>query len=44
VMTTCEILPCFQAVEACGCHEGVCTWNVRAEMPSPRRLNLPKKP
>ncbi len=44
VMTTCEILPCFSAVEGCGCHEGMCTWNVRSEMPAPRHLQLPKKP
>ncbi len=29
IMTTCEILPCFGAVEACGCHEGLCTWSLK---------------
>lgn len=33
VVTTCEILPCFRAVETCGCHEGQCTWTVRADLP-----------
>ncbi len=32
VMTTCEILPCFGAVEACGCHEGRCTWTVKDQL------------
>jgi eight-cysteine-cluster-containing protein len=40
VITTCEILPCFGAVEACGCHEGRCTWRVRTEL----RPALPRIP
>lgn len=40
VITTCEVLPCFGAVEACGCHEGRCTWTVRATIAPP----LPRLP
>jgi eight-cysteine-cluster-containing protein len=32
VMTTCEILPCFGAVQNCGCHEGRCTWTLREQL------------
>lgn len=32
VMTTCEILPCFGAVDACGCHEGRCTWTLKEQL------------
>ncbi len=32
VITTCEILPCFGAVEACGCHEGLCTWSLKEQL------------
>jgi len=32
VITTCEILPCFGAVEACGCNEGRCTWNLKQQL------------
>ncbi len=28
MMTTCEILPCFDVLEACGCVEGRCTWSL----------------
>jgi eight-cysteine-cluster-containing protein len=44
VMTTCENKPCFLVVENCGCHEGACTWNVKAEapaMPAPLPRSLP---
>lgn len=34
VMTTCEDKPCFQVLDACGCHEGQCTWTVKAELPA----------
>ncbi len=40
IMTTCEILPCFNAVELCGCHEGQCTWSVKESM----ELMLPRIP
>ena len=35
VMTTCEDKPCFKVLDACGCHDGKCTWTVKAEMPAP---------
>ena len=28
VMSTCEVRPCFQALSACGCDAGVCSWSV----------------
>ena len=30
VMSTCERLPCFNTLDACGCHEGLCTWTLKA--------------
>lgn len=30
IMTTCERLPCFQRLDTCGCHEGVCSWTLKA--------------
>ncbi|MFH1467239.1 MAG: eight-cysteine-cluster domain-containing protein [Pseudomonadota bacterium] len=42
VITTCEILPCFGAVEACGCHEGRCTWTLRTEL-QPQLPRIPIK-
>lgn len=45
IMTTCEILPCFAVLEACGCHESQCTWTVAATMPPPRGpIPLPPRP
>ena len=29
IITTCERLPCFQRLDTCGCHEGVCSWTVK---------------
>ena len=29
VMSTCEERPCFAVLDACGCHDGRCTWTVR---------------
>ncbi len=44
VMTTCEVLPCFRALDTCGCREGTCGWSVRAELPpGPGRIPLPVK-
>lgn len=40
VITTCEILPCFGATEACGCHEGRCTWSLKERV----EPMLPKLP
>jgi len=42
VMTTCEVLPCFQAVEACGCVEGRCRWSLADAMPSLEPLPAPR--
>lgn len=39
VVTTCEVLPCFAALDACGCHEGVCGWSLKA--PALRKFPLP---
>lgn len=36
-MSTCEILPCFQVLQSCGCQAGRCSWTVGAPDPS-RRL------
>lgn len=29
VMSTCERLPCFNTLDTCGCHEGVCSWTLK---------------
>ena len=29
VITTCEILPVFSALDACGCHAGTCGWTLK---------------
>jgi eight-cysteine-cluster-containing protein len=29
LMGTCEVLPCFQALDACGCVEGMCRWSIK---------------
>lgn len=41
--TTCEVLPCFGAVDTCGCHAGRCQWTVLDE-PRARRPVMPKAP
>ena len=28
MMGTCEVLPCFEVLQACGCNDGRCTWTV----------------
>lgn len=33
VMTACEDKLCFKVLDACGCHEGRCTWTLKAEVP-----------
>jgi eight-cysteine-cluster-containing protein len=35
VTTTCENKPCFAVLDTCGCHEGQCTWTLKAEIPTP---------
>ena len=42
----CEIQPCFQVLESCGCQEGVCRWTVSESAGAParpfgRKLPLP---
>jgi eight-cysteine-cluster-containing protein len=34
VMTTCEERLCFKVLDACGCHEGHCSWTLKAEVPA----------
>jgi eight-cysteine-cluster-containing protein len=29
VATACEVLPCFQVLDRCGCVEGACTWSLK---------------
>ena len=35
LMTTCEIRPCFAALDTCGCVEGVCSWALKEGPVSP---------
>ena len=32
--STCEVLPCFNVLEACGCVAGRCQWSLRDGAPS----------
>jgi eight-cysteine-cluster-containing protein len=41
VITTCEILPVFSALDACGCHAGACTWTLKE--PVLRAFPVPPK-
>lgn len=36
MMSTCEVLPCFQVLQDCGCHDGRCTWTVAAPAADPQ--------
>ncbi len=36
-MSTCEVKPCFKAVEACGCREGMCTWSLKDKLPEMKK-------
>jgi eight-cysteine-cluster-containing protein len=29
MMTTCEIRPCYAALDSCGCQEGLCRWTLK---------------
>lgn len=29
LMGTCEVLPCFEVVDTCGCSEGRCRWTLK---------------
>lgn len=42
LMTTCEVLPCFEVVDACGCVEGECRWSLVDVMPALNRIDLPQ--
>jgi eight-cysteine-cluster-containing protein len=42
IITTCEILPCFSAKDACGCHEGRCTWSLKEQL-APALPRIPMK-
>ena len=33
LVSTCERLPCFSVLDACGCVEGLCSWSVKAPEP-----------
>jgi eight-cysteine-cluster-containing protein len=35
VMTTCEILPCFDVLDACACVDGRCRWSLKPTIPTP---------
>ena len=32
--TTCEDKACFKVADSCGCHDGKCTWTLKAEVPA----------
>jgi eight-cysteine-cluster-containing protein len=32
--TACDQQPCFQVADACGCHDGKCTWTLKKEVPA----------
>jgi eight-cysteine-cluster-containing protein len=34
VVTTCEDRLCFKVLDTCGCHEGHCSWTLKAEVPA----------
>jgi eight-cysteine-cluster-containing protein len=47
VITTCEVLPVFSDLKACGCHGGECTWVREAgarPLGEPRTLAVPLLP
>ncbi len=33
VMTTCEARLCFKVLDTCGCHDGMCTWTLKEQVP-----------
>ena len=41
ISTTCERLPCFTALDACGCHDGICSWTTKAPALPLRSLPVP---
>ncbi|MFK7928838.1 MAG: hypothetical protein AB8H79_11665 [Myxococcota bacterium] len=34
LMGTCEVLPCFDAVDVCSCSAGTCSWSIKDAMPA----------
>ena len=32
--TACDQQPCFQVADTCGCHDGVCSWTLKKEVPA----------
>ena len=45
MMTTCEMLKCFEALDTCGCVEGVCSWSLKDSVGvgQPLPVPLPRK-
>lgn len=41
IMTTCEGRLCFKVLDTCGCHEGQCTWTLKAEVPEMPAIPTP---
>lgn len=39
--TTCEMLKCFEVLDACGCVEGVCSWSLKDAVPDGRPMPVP---
>jgi eight-cysteine-cluster-containing protein len=40
-MTTCDARYCYQVLDTCGCHEGVCSWTLKDPGPKPPPNRLP---
>ena len=34
LMSSCEMRPCFEILDTCGCNEGRCTWSIKDEVPA----------
>ncbi len=41
VMSTCEMRPCFEILDACGCVDGRCTWSIKDARPAREGRPLP---
>lgn len=41
IMSTCEVLPLFSQLDACGCHDGACTWTLKAGGPNLQPIKVP---
>ena len=39
--TTCEMLPCFEVLDTCGCVEGVCSWSLKDSVPAGKTIPVP---